>query len=245
MGRGGSGGEGVLEGDIRIVVGDVVVVGRPIVIGRGGRRRSSGSGNRGRAHARRRAGHRARRSSGRGSGRGRYRPSYRCGCVKCGSRGGGRGHRSRGAALAQLEGNVPVGFSAQGLGELGLHVGFLHGTEGEVVLGGELDQKRARRRIEDRFGVHEQHAIGRLGLLQRGEDAGPEALQRRHVRERGDDLGRQRARGRRSGRRGGRSRCRRQGRSNGDRSRRRGNPFRRGGRRSALRERDRLAVARR
>lgn len=33
MGRGGSGGEGVLEGDIRIVVGDVVVVGRPIVTG--------------------------------------------------------------------------------------------------------------------------------------------------------------------------------------------------------------------
>ena len=143
-----------------------------------------------------------------------------------------------------------MGFSAQGLGELGLHVGFLHGAEGEVVLGGELDQKRARRRIEDRFGVHEQHAIGRLGLLQRGEDAGPEALQRRHVRERGDDLGRQRARGRRSGRRGGRGRCRRRGGGNCGRSRRgrgcrRGNPFRRGGHRSALRERDRLAVARR
>ena len=81
-----------------------------------------------------------------------------------------------------------MGFTAQSLGELGLHVGFLHGAEGEVVLGGELDEKRTRRRIEDRLGVHEQHAVGRLGLLQRGENTGPETLKRGHIREGGGDF---------------------------------------------------------
>ena len=66
--------------------------------------------------------------------------------------------------------------------------GFLHGAEGEVVLGRELDEKRARRRIEDRLGVHEQHAVGRLGLLQRGENTGPETLKRGHIREGGGDF---------------------------------------------------------
>ena len=81
-----------------------------------------------------------------------------------------------------------MGFTAQSLGELSLHVGFLHSVEGEVVLGGELDEKRARRRIEDRLGVHEQHAVGRLGLLQRGENTGPETLKRGHIREGGGDF---------------------------------------------------------
>ena len=49
-----------------------------------------------------------------------------------------------------------MGFTAQSLGEFGLHVGFLHGAEGEVVLGGELDENRTRRRIREVYRLNEE-----------------------------------------------------------------------------------------
>ena len=101
-----------------------------------------------------------------------------------------RGHRSQAPPLRSSKGNVPVGFTAQSLGDSACTSGFCTARKAKSFSAGELDEARPPPH-RSRLGIHEQHAVG-LGLLQRGENTGPETLKRGHIREGGGDFRRQR-----------------------------------------------------